>query len=85
MAVNQVKNLFADFLTDRKQYVTMDGFVSKMLSFDLGVIQGTVSGPRFFNYYINGLLTDTETTRHSSFADYTPIATAGYLDYEDEI
>ena len=28
----QVVNLFADFLTDRKQYVTMEGLVSKMFS-----------------------------------------------------
>ena len=55
----QVINLFADFLTDRKQYVTMNGPVTKMLSLDLGVIQGLVSGPRFFNYYINALFTDT--------------------------
>ena len=79
-----VINLFADFLTDRKQYVTMNGLMSKMLSFDLGVIQGTVSRPRFFNYYINDLFTDTETTRHSSFANDTIIATARYLDTGDE-
>ena len=72
----QVIKLFSDFLTDRKQYVTMNGLVSKMLSFDLGVIQGGVSGPRFFKY-INDLFTDTETTRQSSFADDTTIATAG--------
>ena len=50
--------------------------MSKKLSFDLGVIQGTLSGPQFFNYYINDLFTDTETTRHSSFDDDTTIATA---------
>ena len=80
----QVINIFANFLTDRKQFVTMSGLVSKMLSFGLGVIRGTVSGPRFFNYYINEIFTDKETTRHSSFADDTIIATAGYLDTGDE-
>ena len=62
----------------------MNGLVSKKLPFDLGVTQGTVSGPQFFNYYINDLFTDTETTKHSSFADDTTIATAGYLDTGDE-
>ena len=38
----KVINLFAYLLNDRKQYVTMNGLVSKMLSFDLGPIQGTV-------------------------------------------
>ena len=78
----QVMNLFADFFTDRKQYVTMNGLVSKILAFDLGVIQGTVSGPRFFGYCINDLFTDTETTRHSGFADNTTIATAGDESYQ---
>ena len=55
----QVINLFANFLTERKQHVTMNGLVSKMPPFDLEVIQGTVSGPRFFNYYINDLFTET--------------------------
>ena len=80
----QVVNVFADFLTDRRQYVILNGLVSKMLSSDLEVIQGTVSGPRLSNYYIKDLFTDTETTRHSSFADDTTIATAGYLDTGDE-
>ena len=62
----------------------MNVLVSKMLSFDLGVIQGTVGGPRFFNSYINDLFTDTETIRHSSFADDMTIAIAGYLDTGDE-
>ena len=55
-----------------------------MLSFDPGVIQGTVSGPRFFNYYINDLFTDREPTRHFNFADDTTIAAAVYLDTGDE-
>ena len=80
----QVKNLFAYFLTDRKPYVTMNGLVSKMLSFDLGVIRGSVSGQRFFNYYINDLFKGTETTRHSSSAHDTTIPFAGYLDTGDE-
>ena len=68
----------------RKQHVTMNGFVSKRLFFDLRVIQGTLSGPWFFIYYINGLFTDTQTTRHSSFADETTIATIWLLDTGDE-
>ena len=79
-----VINVFADFLTDRKKYVTMNGLVSKMLSFDIRMIQRTVSGPRFCFYYINGLFTDTETTRHCSFADDTTIASTEYLDTGDE-
>ena len=62
----------------------MIGLVLKMHSFDLRVIQETVSGPRFFKYYNNDLFTDAETTRHSKFADDTTIATAGYVDTGDE-
>ena len=80
----QFINVFADFLPDRKRYVTLNGIVSQMLSIDLGVIQGTVSAPWFFNYYINDLFTNTETTRQSSFAHDTTNDTAGYLDTGDE-
>ena len=80
----QVIKLFAGSLTDRKQYATKNGLVSKMLLFDIRVIGGTVNGPRFFNYYINDLFTDGETTRHCSFADDTTLAAGGYLDTGDE-
>ena len=80
----QVITFFADFLTDRKQYVRMNGLLSKILSFNLGVFQGTVSGQRTFTYYIKGLFTDTGTTRHSRFVDDMTIATAGYFDTGDE-
>ena len=62
----------------------MNGLMSKLLSCDVGVIQGTLSGRRFFIEYNNDLFTKTETTRHSSFADCTTLATAGYLDIGDE-
>ena len=81
---NQVIKFFADFLTDRKQYVTMNSLVSKLLSLDLGLIRGKVSGSRFFNYYINDLFTYTKTTRRSSFADDATVVTTEYLDTGDE-
>ena len=43
-----------------------------------------MNGPRFFKCYINDFFTITETTRHSSFADDTNLATARYLNNGDE-
>ena len=64
-------NWFKSYLTERKQYVTIDNVNSDHASIKHGVPQGSVLGPLLFLIYINDLHTCIKhsTTRH--FADDT--------------
>lgn len=64
-------NWFKSYLTDRKQYVTLDGTDSDHAVIKHGVPQGSVLGPLLFLIYINDLheCIKYSTTRH--FADDT--------------
>ena len=64
-------NWFKSYLSNRKQYVSINGFHSKTLPMDYGVPQGSVLGPLLFLLYINDL---HNAIRHSvvhHFADDT--------------
>ena len=64
-------NWFKSYLSNRKQYVSINGFHSNTLPMDYGVPQGSVLGPLLFLLYINDL---HNAIRHSvvhHFADDT--------------
>jgi hypothetical protein len=48
-------NLVKSYLTDRKQFVSLYGKKSTLLSLDIGVILGSVIGPLLFSMYINDI------------------------------
>ena len=66
----------SDFLTDRSQYVSVNGSCSNKIPVFSGVPQGSVLGPILFIYYINDLPSVTDCNL-KIFADdtkaYTPI------------
>ena len=72
-----VNKLFLSYLTNRKQYVSINGFDSEFNNIDHGVPQGSSLGPLLFLIYINDFrfcLNDTET---GHFADDTFILFSG--------
>ena len=65
-----VLNWVSDFLTERTQYVSLDGEESEPVAVTSGVPQGSVLGPTLFIYYINDL-PDVVNTLLKFFADDT--------------
>ena len=67
---------FADYLTDRKQYVVINKNYSSMLTVKCGVPQGSVLGPLLFILYVNDLQSAT-SLKLIMFADDTNIFATG--------
>ena len=65
------QNLLKSFLTNRKQYVSVNGFDSEKLYVLCGVPQGSTLGPLLFLIYINDLRFSLKFSVASHFADDT--------------
>ena len=64
---------FRSYLSDRKQYVSVNGSNSDLLSITCGVPQGSVLGPLLILIYINDLPNVSMTFTSYLFADDTTI------------
>ena len=64
---------FCSYLSNRKQYVSVNGHISETLQIRCGVPQGSVLGPRLFLIYINGLPNVSKCLTFYLFADDTNI------------
>ena len=73
ISTTELIKLIKSFLTNRKQYVSINGFESEKLDVTCGVPQGSTLGPLLFLIYINDLRLSLKFSTASHFADDTCI------------
>ena len=66
-------NWFTSYLSDRSQYVSVNGHTSDHLKITCGVPQGSVLGPLLFLIYINDLPNGSKLLTFYLFSDDTNI------------
>ena len=64
-------NWFENYLSDRNQYVTVNGVKSSTKNSHCGVPQGSVLGPLLFLIYVNDITKSSSLFEFSLFADDT--------------
>ena len=64
-------DLTKSYLTNRKQFVSINGYDSTKLDINCGVPQGSMLGPFLFLLYINDLQNSLKFAKSSHFADDT--------------
>ena len=65
------KHWFTSYLSNRKQFVSINGFKSSLKQISCGVPQGSVLGPLLFLIYINDLSSSVKHSTVYHFADDT--------------
>ena len=65
------------YLSNRKQFVNIDGCVSELLDVTCGVSQGSILGPRLFVLYVNDICNISTLVKFILFVDDTNIFCAG--------
>ena len=72
---NKELSWFHSYLTDRKQYVEMDGSRSPNLTITTGVPQGSILGPLLFIIYMNDIHEASDIFHSILYADDTTLST----------
>ena len=79
MLDTQLNKWFRSYLTNRTQYVSINGFDSAKKPMKYGVPQGSVLGPLLFLIYINDLNQAVKNSITHHFADDTSLLYVGKL------
>ena len=66
---------FTSYLSNRKQYVTVNGIQSTMLNISHGVPQGSILGPLLFLIFINDIVNASSFFKYTLFADDSTLST----------
>ena len=68
---------FSDYLNNRKQYVSANGYTSKTMNISTGVPQGSALGPFLFLIFINDMPQHVNDASCNMFADDNSIYSTG--------
>ena len=68
-------NWFKNYLSNRKQYVEVNGYKSSLLPLTTGVPQGSILGPLLFLIYMNDIPNSSDLFNFLLFADDTSLKT----------
>lgn len=74
---NNIGNFFDSYLSNRKMYVSVNGFDSTIRTTNIGLPQGSVSSPCLFSMYINDMHRTSDKFKFIHFADDTTIYMTG--------
>ena len=69
--INHTVSWFKDYLTNRKQRVSLGGKLSKFLLINYGVPQGSILGPILVSLYVNDITSVIRTRKIVIYADDT--------------
>ena len=75
--INLVNDWIKSYLTNRKQFVEINGCASELLNVTRGVPQGSILGPKLFVLYINDICNVSKLAKFILFADDTNIFRGG--------
>ena len=77
-----VLNWFKSYLSNRKQYVSVNDCNSDCIATNMGVSQGSILGPMLFLIYVNDMSKAAPLLNFVHFADDTTVVTASHSEHD---